>query len=365
MVLIKDILKVIEDYAPLRYQESYDNAGLITGDASAEVTGALLSLDCIEATIEEAIENNCNLIIAHHPIVFGGLKKITGSNYVERTVIKAIRNNIAIYAAHTNLDNVKNGVNARIAQKLGLTNLSILAPKKQLLKKLVTYVPEKQANEVRQTLFEAGAGHIGEYDSCSFNLSGTGTFRGNETTHPFAGKPMELHQENEIRIETVFPAYRETTIIRALLDAHPYEEVAYDIYSLDNALNTVGSGMLGQLPEALPEQDFLQLVKTQLKAGVLKHTAFTQKNIKKVALCGGSGQFLLKNAISAGADAYITADFKYHEFFDAEGKIVLIDAGHYETEQFTPEIFYEIIQNKFPKFASYLSKINTNPVNYF
>jgi dinuclear metal center YbgI/SA1388 family protein len=364
-MLVKDITSLIENFAPLSYQEAYDNAGLITGYPTMVITGILLSLDCIESTVDEAIERNCNLIIAHHPIVFGGLKKINGSNYVERTIIKAIQNNIAIYAAHTNLDNVQAGVNSKMAEKLGLINGKILVPKKQLLKKLVTFVPNAQAEQVRTALFEAGAGHIGNYDSCSFNTSGEGTFRGNESSNPFVGKPEELHVETETRIETVFQTHLQSKIISALLAAHPYEEVAYDIYSLDNALKTIGSGFIAELPQAISETDFLTLVKAKLNAGVLKHTAFLQKSIKKVALCGGSGQFLLKNAISAGADAYITADFKYHEFFDAEGKILLIDAGHFETEQFTPEIFLALIQNKFPTFATYLSKINTNPVNYF
>jgi dinuclear metal center YbgI/SA1388 family protein len=364
-MLVKDITSLIENFAPLSYQESYDNAGLITGNSNQTVTGALLSLDCIEATIDEAIDKKCNLIIAHHPIIFGGLKKITGSNYVERTIIKAIQNNIAIYASHTNLDNVQQGVNAKIAQKLGLVNGRILAPKKQILKKLVTFVPQAQAENLRTALFEAGAGHIGNYDSCSFNTTGNGTFKGNDATQPFVGTPNQLHTEAEVRIETVFLAHLQVKIISALLKNHPYEEVAYDIYSLDNALNNVGSGYIADLPEELTESQFLYTVKANLKAGILKHTHFTGKIIRKVALCGGSGQFLLKTAIAAGADAFITADFKYHEFFDAEGKILLIDAGHYETEQFTPEIFIELIQNKFPTFATYLSEINTNPVNYF
>lgn len=364
-MLIKDLIAVLETYAPLSYQESYDNAGLITGNPLAEATGALLSLDCLEATLDEAILMGCNVVIAHHPIVFSGLKKITGSNYVERTLIKAIQHQIAIYAAHTNLDNVANGVNAKIAQKLGLVKTQILHPKKQLLKKLVTFVPEKEANQVRKALFEAGAGHIGNYDSCSFNTSGVGTFKGNEATNPFVGKPLQYQEEPETRLEMVFNAHLENRILKALLNNHPYEEVAYDIYWLDNPLNTIGSGLIGELPDAISETAFLSLVKDKLKAGILKHTALTQKPIQKVALCGGSGQFLLKMAMAAKADAYLTADFKYHEFFDAEGQLLVIDAGHYETEQFTPEIFYEIIQNKFPKFATYLSKVNTNPVNYF
>ncbi|MCE3225976.1 MAG: Nif3-like dinuclear metal center hexameric protein [Bacteroidetes bacterium] len=362
---IHDIISEIENFAPLAYQEDYDNCGLITGDRNAEASGVLLSLDCIESVVDEAIENKCNLIIAHHPILFSGLKKITGSNYIERTIIKAIKNDIAIYAAHTNVDNVINGVNYKIAEKLGLVNLKILAPKADLLRKLVTYVPESHHQSVLDALFKAGCGHIGNYDHCSFNTNGTGTFRGNENSDPFLGKPGELSREAEIKIETVFEGSKESSVLTALIEAHPYEEVAYDVYRLSTRFNKVGSGLIGELKNGLEEDQFLALVKKSLQSECLKFTKKTGKIVKKVALCGGSGRFLLKNAINSKSDAFITSDFKYHEFFDAEGKILLIDAGHYETEQFTPEIFYDIIRKKFPTFAIRLSKIKTNPVNYF
>ncbi len=362
---IQEIITEIENFAPLAYQEDYDNCGLITGQKAQTVTGALLTLDCTEEVIDEAIANKCNLIIAHHPILFSGLKKINGNNYVERTIIKAIQNNIAIYAAHTNLDNVKQGVNKKMADKLGLKDLQILAPKSNLLKKLVTFVPESHHEVVQKALFDAGAGNIGNYSNCSFNLEGTGTFKGSADTKPFLGKPNELSKEKEIRIETVFEFNKEAAIIASLLKAHPYEEVAYDIYSIANKHLQIGSGMLGELEKEMNEAEFLAHVKKSLLSGCLKHTKKLEKSIKKVAICGGSGRFLLKNAINSGADAFITADFKYHEFFDAENKLLLVDAGHFETEQFTPEIFYEIIQNKFPTFAIRLSKTNTNPVNYF
>jgi dinuclear metal center YbgI/SA1388 family protein len=364
-MIIQEIITEIENFAPLAYQEDYDNCGLITGQKDQTVTGALLTLDCTEDVIEEAIKNNCNLIIAHHPILFSGLKKINGSNYVERTIIKAIQNNIAIYAAHTNLDNVKLGVNKKLADKLGLTNLQILSPKGNLLKKLVVFVPQSHHQVVLDALFSAGAGNIGNYANCSFNLEGTGTFKGNSDTKPFLGKPNELSTEKEVRIETVFEFNKESKIISALLKAHPYEEVAYDLYSISNKHQQIGSGMIGELSEEMNENDFLAHVKKSLLSGCLKHTNKTGKHIKKVAICGGSGRFLLKNAIHCGVDAFITADFKYHEFFDAENKLLLIDAGHFETEQFTPEIFYDIIRNKFSTFAIRLSKTNTNPVNYF
>ncbi len=362
---IQNIITEIENFAPLAYQEEYDNCGLLTGDANAEATGVLLTLDCIESVVDEAIENKCNLIIAHHPIIFSGLKKITGNTYVERTIIKAIKNNIAIYAAHTNVDNVSNGVNFKIAEKLGLINLKILAPKLNLLKKLVTYVPATHHQKVLDALFESGCGNIGNYQNCSFNLEGTGTFMGNESSKPFIGTPNNLSTEKEIRIETIFEAYKEKAVLTALLSAHPYEEVAFDVYALANKLNTVGSGLVGELKTELNEDDFLKLVKKSLKSDCLKYTQKRGKFVKKVALCGGSGSFLLKNAINAKVDAFVTSDFKYHEFFDADQKLLLIDAGHYETEQFTPEIFYSIVQNKFPTFAIRLSKIKTNPVNYF
>lgn len=362
---ISDITSALEDFAHPGYQEDYDNSGLITGVGSWEAKGALLSLDCTEEVIEEAIASGCNLVVAHHPILFGGIKRINASNYVERAIIKAIKNDVAIYACHTNIDNVKNGVNKKIAEKLGLLNLKILLPKKGLLKKLVTYVPASHHQAVLDAMFDAGAGHIGNYDNCSFNLAGTGTFKGGEGSNPFIGKTGELSREEEIRIETIFEGVKEKRILKALIQAHPYEEVAFDVYGLDNTLHSVGSGILGELPEQMDENAFLSHVKITLKAGVLRHTQRTGKPVKKVALCGGSGRFLLKHAIAVGADAYITADFKYHEFFDADGRILLVDAGHFETEQFTPEIFLEIINKKFPTFAIRLSKINTNPVNYF
>lgn len=365
MILIKQIISELENFAPSAFQESYDNCGALTGNVNEECTGALLTLDCTEEVVNEAIANKCNLIVAHHPILFKGLKKITGSNYVERTLILAIKNNICIYAIHTNVDNVINGVNAKIAQKLGLTNLKILAPKSQLLSKLVTFVPEKYHQKVADALFEAGCGNIGNYSNCSFNIKGTGTFKGNNLSNPFIGEAQKLSIEPEVRLETVFYTHLKSKVITALKNNHPYEEVAFDVFENNVEISAIGSGIVGDLEKELTLNDFLINVKNALNLKVLKHTNSDKNTIKKVAICGGSGVFLLKNAISSGADAFITSDIKYHEFFDAENKLILIDAGHYETEQFTPEIFYSIIQNKFPTFAIRLSKINTNPVNYF
>ena len=355
----------LESLAPLAYQEDYDNAGLIVGHPDQEVHQALISLDCTEAIVDEAIAKNCQVIISHHPIVFRGLKKFNGKTYVERVVEKAIRNNIALYAIHTNLDSVYNGVNARICQMLGLKNCRILSPRNGLLKKLVTYVPVAQAEQVRSALFKAGAGNIGNYNEASFNIEGEGTFKGNEDTHPFAGEPGTRHYEKEVRIETIYPANLESKLLMALFLAHPYEEIAYDLYHLTNQHQQVGAGMIGELELPVDEESFLFEVKQQMKAHVIRHTAFTGKPVKKVAVCGGSGGFLLKQAIAAGADVFVTADYKYHEFFDAEGKILIADIGHFESEQFTQQLLYEIIQKKFANFAIRLTEINTNPVKYY
>ncbi|HET6244871.1 MAG: Nif3-like dinuclear metal center hexameric protein [Bacteroidetes bacterium] len=363
-MFIHDVIDLIEDFAPLQLQESYDNSGLITGDKNWKVQKILLCIDTTEAVIDEAIFKGCNLIIAHHPIVFKGLKKFTGEDYVQRTIIKALKNDIAIYAAHTNMDNVYDGVSARICQKLNLKNKKVLSPKKNILKKIITFCPQEQAEKVKTALFNAGAGKIGNYSECSFNSSGTGTFRPSENANPFVGEKGKRHTENELRIETIFPFYLENKIIKALLDSHPYEEVAYDVITLENKHNSIGSGMIAEVENPQHETDFLNFIKKQMNAQCIRHTAILNKEIKKVAVCGGSGSFLVQNAIAAGADIFITSDFKYHEFFDAEGKILIADIGHYESEQFTMDIFYELILKNFPTFAVYLTETNTNPVKY-
>ena len=362
---LKEITDCLEAFTPLAYQESYDNAGLICGNHNMDIKGALICLDSTEAIIDEAIANGCNLVIAHHPIIFSGLKKITGKNYVERVIIKAIQNNIAIYAAHTNLDNVHCGVNAQIAKKLGLINCKILAPSSNAgLKKLITFCPEANAEAIRTALFVAGAGHIANYDQCSFNTPGTGTFRAGEGTTPFVGKQGQQHRENELRIETIYPQHIESALIKALLKAHPYEEVAYDLVSLTNTNNRIGAGLIGELTSETDEMLFLKQLKTLMNTDSIRYTALRDKKIKKIAVCGGSGSFLLGDAIKNGAELFITSDFKYHQFFDAENHIVIADIGHYETEQFTMELFYDILKEKFSTFAFLITKINTNPIKY-
>ena len=362
---LSELIDHLEKVAPRPLQESYDNSGLQVGMPNQEVTKGLICLDATPAVVEEAIEQGCDLIITHHPLIFGGLKKITGSNSTEKVVMKAIKHSIAIYSIHTNLDNVLRGVNGILGEKLGLSNLKILKPSKGLLRKLVTFCPISEADAVREAIFEAGAGHIGQYDCCSFNLEGKGSFRGGEDSNPFAGNKGEIHFEPEARIETILPSYLVPKVVSAMIEAHPYEEVAYDVYMLDNQFTEVGSGMVGTLKIPLSECDFLELLKTKLHLPCLRHTKLNGSTIKRVAICGGAGSFLLSDAIAARADAFVTADLKYHQFYDAEGKILLVDAGHYETEQFANELLYDIVSKKFSTFALSISKVQTNPVNYF
>lgn len=366
MLTIKDITQKLEEFAPLALQESYDNCGLLTGNASWECTGVLCSLDCIEAVIDEAIEQKCNLVVAHHPIIFSGLKKITGKNYIECTIIKAIKNDIAIYAIHTNADNVLNGVNKMMADKIGLANCSILALKAGLLSKFYVYVPLAHVNEVRDAIFSAEAGVISNYSECSFSVEGKGSFKGNDQTNAFVGNKNERHYENEAKLEVVLPNYLQQQVLTAVKKVHPYEEVAYEFIALNNHNNSVGSGLVGELKTPLSANEFLSLIAQQFSVKAIKHTKLLEKPIQKIAVCGGSGSFLLKNAIAAGADVFVTSDFKYHEFFDAEGKIIIVDIGHYETEQFTPDLLVNILQQNFLTFAAIKkSQINTNPINYF
>ena len=362
---IHDITSFLEKTAPLSLQENYDNAGLITGNAGWQCTGIITTLDATEEVVQEAIEKKCNLIVAHHPIVFSGLKKITGRNYVERTIITAIKNDIAIYAIHTNLDNVLTGVNGKIADMLGLINRQILQPKTNTLKKLFTFVPAAEAEKVRNAIFAAGGGHISNYSECSFNTAGSGTFKAGQGTNPFVGKIGERHTENEIKIEVIFPGWLQKPVLNAMLAAHPYEEVAYDIVALENNAPAVGSGLVGELPEPKTEEVFLQNIKEKFNLSVIKHTPLRSKPVKKVALCGGAGSFLIGAAIAAGADCYISSDIKYHEFFDANAQLVIADIGHYESEQFTIDLLFEVLTEKFPNFAVLKTSLNTNPVHYF
>ncbi|MCO5260896.1 MAG: Nif3-like dinuclear metal center hexameric protein [Crocinitomicaceae bacterium] len=361
---VKDITNYLESLAPLTSQESYDNSGLIVGDKNTPVTQALICLDSTEAIVDEAIATGCNLIIAHHPIVFKGLKSLTGKNYVERVVIKCIQNKIALYAIHTNLDNYRFGVNAEIGKRLGLTNLQILSGKENALFKLAVYVPNDNREELAKALFNAGAGNIGNYKECSFYTEGTGTFTPESNATPFIGKNEEATSVHESKLEVLVNLHNLSAVTNAMKEAHPYEEVAYDIIPLKNKNIYEGGGMIGELEKEMNSLDFLKLVKEKFNCGIIRHTNIVKSTIKRVAFCGGSGAFLLKDAISQKVDIYITGDFKYHEFFDAEDKIIIADIGHFESEQFTINLLSDILIKKFPNFALRLTNINTNPIKY-
>ncbi len=364
MINIKQVTDFLEQKAPLAWQESYDNCGLIIGDAQKNVSAILVCLDVTEAIIDEAISKNCNLIIAHHPLIFSGVKKITGANYIERIIVKAIQNNIAIYAIHTNLDNVADGVNAKIAEKLELINTRILAPKEGTLYKLTTYCPIASAQEISAALYENGAGNIGNYDQCSFQSNGTGSYRALQGANPTIGKINIQHQEPETKIDVVFPKFKKNQILNALREVHPYEEVAFEIFELKNELLQIGAGMIGELKNHMTETAFLSHLKNKMELHCIRHTAFN-KSIKTVAICGGSGSFLLPNALKNNADVFVTGDFKYHEFFNTENNIMIADIGHYESEKFTIELIGKWLSEKFANFAVIFTETNTNPVKYY
>ncbi|WP_439506783.1 Nif3-like dinuclear metal center hexameric protein [Sediminibacterium sp.] len=362
---ISEITKALENFAPLAYQESYDNAGLITGSANWECNGVVCTLDATLAVLQEAKASGANLVVAHHPILFKGITKITGKNYVEEALIYAIKHDIAIYAIHTNLDNVWGGVNSVIAQKLGLTHCQILQPKQSILTKLVTFVPTPQLAQVQEALFAAGAGNIGEYSETSFSSGGIGSFRGSALSNPTIGTQGVRELVAESRLEVILPNYLEHSVVAALIAAHPYEEVAYDLIPLNNLNQKVGSGVIGQLQSPMEENAFLSLLRTQFDLKLIKHTPLLGKKVEKVALCGGAGSFLIKEAIVAGADFFVTADIKYHEFFDANNQLVVADIGHWESEQYTIDLLFSLITSKFPNFAVLKTSVQTNPVRYF
>jgi dinuclear metal center YbgI/SA1388 family protein len=364
-MIIQEVINHLEEFAPLTYSEDFDNVGLLVGNKNNKLTGILVTLDTIEDVVDEAIQNNCNLIVSFHPIIFKGLKKITGKSYVERTVLKAIKNDIAIYAIHTALDNAIEGVNNAICEQLELVNKYILIPQKQTIKKLTTFVPVNEAEKLRMALFNAGAGNIGNYTHCSFNSEGIGTFNGNENSNPTKGAKGEIHKEQETKITVTYARHNESNILKTLFESHSYEEVAYEITTLENTNQHIGMGMVGELQNPMDEKHFLNFVKTKMNTPLVRHTSLSGKNIKKIAVLGGSGSFAIEAAKASGADAFITADLKYHDFFTAENELLLLDIGHFESEQFTKNILVAFLTKKITNFAVVLSKTITNPVKYF
>jgi len=369
---VSEITNLLEEVAPLHYAEGFDNVGLLVGNPQQEVSKVLVTLDTLENIVDEAIKKGCNLIISFHPIIFKGLQKINGSNYVERVVIKAIQHNIAIYAIHTALDNHWQGVNHMICEKLGLQNQEILIPKAETIKKLTVFVPNKATEEVKNALFNIGAGHIGNYENCSFSNTGIGSFKGNNDSNPTTGEKNKLHREEETQVQLTFASHLTPKIIQTLHQVHPYEEVAYEVTSLENFNQKIGMGMIGELPKALTEQEALQLVQDTFKSKGIRHSAFLKRPIKRIAVLGGSGAFAIKNAIKAKADLFITADIKYHEFYQAESKLIVADIGHYESEQYTKNLIVSLLRKKISNFAPIfnlediiISEINTNPIKYF
>jgi len=363
-MILKDIICEIEKIAPLNYQENYDNSGLIIGSLHDKINKVLICFDVTMEVLDEAVKKKCNLIISHHPLIFEGLKKINNYSQTGEIIIKAIKKNIAIYAAHTNLDNSSLGINKILSDKIGLINTKILMPQNGVLKKLVTFCPIEKSEVVRTAIFKAGAGHLGAYDCCSFNCKGKGSFRASDKANPFVGEKNKLHFEEEVRIETIYPLHLERSIIQALLKAHPYEEVAYDIYTLNNQYQNSGAGMLGEIIIPMNEIDFLEILKGKLNLKCLKHNKLYGKMIKKVAVCGGSGSFLINEAMAQKADILITSEFKYNHFIDTQNKIIIADIGHYESEHFAKELIKSILIKKFPKFALEISELEINPVFY-
>lgn len=361
---VKDIITDLEKLSPLAYAEDFDNVGLLVGNKESDVSGVLITLDTLESVVEEALKKNCNMIVSFHPIIFGGLKKLTGNSYVERVVIKAIQHNIAIYSMHTALDNCFQGVNAKICEMLNLQNQSILIPKKHTLRKLITYAPKNEASFIRDELFKAGAGNIGNYSECSFSIKGKGTFKAGEDSCPTLGEKGKRHYQKESRIEVIYPKHIEKKLLNHLFSVHSYEEVAYDIYSLENDYQEIGMGMIGELEKPMENREFLSYVKEKMQTSCIRHSECIDRPIKKVAVLGGSGAFAIEAALRGGADAFISADFKYHDFFKAEKSILLADIGHYESEQFTKNLLYEYLTKKIPNFAVILSELNTNPIKY-
>ncbi|MEG0499933.1 MAG: Nif3-like dinuclear metal center hexameric protein [Rikenellaceae bacterium] len=363
-MVVSEVIKIIEGFAPPALAENFDNVGLMVGDKSMRVRGILLTLDVVEESVDEAVERGLNLIITHHPLIFSPLKSLTGKNYIERVLIRAIKQGVAIYSAHTNLDSVQQGVSFRLGEKLGLQKMQVLRPVKNNLLKLVVYSPFNYSNGIRKALADSGAGFIGQYDSCSFSAMGEGRFRATAGLRPFVGSVGELHTEKEERIETVVQRHKLAETLVQLRRVHPYEEMAYDVMPLENMDPSVGLGVIGEFSEEMDVYDFLGGVKKILQIPMIKYSAPVKNRIRRVALCGGAGASFINDAINSGADIYVTGDLKYHDYFVPDGRITIADIGHFESEQFTLDIFNDVLIKKITNFTVCKTALNCNPINY-
>jgi dinuclear metal center YbgI/SA1388 family protein len=361
---IQHLLDYLETLFPLHLQEDYDNSGLQLGDPNATLHGCLVALDCTERVVDEAIAKKCNLILTHHPLLFKGIKRIGMASSTERIITQCLKNDMVLYAIHTNLDNHGLGVNKKICDILGLQSTRPLVPNASNLFKLIVFSPKDAVETLHDALCDAGAGKLGNYYGCSFQSEGKGMFTPNEKANPTLGAAHTPEVVEEIKMEYIVPKQHLNHVLTAMHATHPYEEVAYDVMALINKDYSLGSGMVGELKEAVDAQEFLLEVKMKFNCKAIRYTPTLGKNIRRVAVCGGSGSFLLGEALRQKADVYISSDFKYHEFFGAEGKIIIADIGHYESEQFTQDLLCDIIKEKFPTFAVQITEHNTNPINF-
>ncbi len=368
-MIVNDVIKYLEGWAPKETAWQKDNTGLQIGATESKIKNIFLCLELTEIALSEAVEKNCNFIITHHPFIFQPLKKIDITNDKNSKLIeKIIKNDITLYSFHTNLDFTKNGVSFALAKKLDLKNISFLENQESNQFKLVVFVPGNNLNEVLDAIFNSGGGKIGEYEKCSFQVPGKGTFEGSENSNPAIGKAQNFEKVDEIRLEILIDSWNLKKVISAMIEAHPYEEPAFDVYPLQNKNVNFGFGAIGNLENSLSENDFLNFVKEKLNLINLRFVKGKSGSIKKVAVCGGSGSDLLKQAILQKADAFITADVKYHTFHDAEDEILLIDAGHYETEILVFDEVKTKLEKLILKYNSdseiFVFSQSTNPVRY-
>lgn len=372
-ILVKNIESTLSQLAPAMLKMDYDNVGLQVGDSSSKVKKILVSLNITSEVAEEAVKKKCDLIVSHHPLIFRPLKNIRAGEGNSDIIIKLVRNNISYIACHTNFDSVKQGVSFLLAEKIGLKNPKVLVTSKEIRKssyienyKLTVYVPKTHLFLLKKALAEAGAATIGEYDFCYFEQEGTGSFRPGIKATPHIGEKEKLSEITEIKLETIVPVRTVSSVIKALLQTHPYEEPAYDLYKLENDFQNYGLGAIGDLEKEVSMNEFLKIVTNKLKIDNVRFSRpENSKRIKRVAVMGGSGGDMWRKALSQGADAYLTAECDHHTFLDAKGKLFIVEATHQATEQFAVQGLTNYIKSKYANLEVVTSQEDCDPILYY